>query len=385
MQVVDRPDLLNLMLNDLRAAPAEYRPTNYWEVHERHFLPELTQRGLRDFRRRRNSVLGSFGATDPNALQIDFHHSVAVSNRLTRNLPFHDGLLRALNSLAHIRPISRAGLTRLSRLLPIKSSTYYEITPEDLQQISYDYVRARAAQVGARPIEALEASLAGNPEDVFTVEGRVYTMATLFYYLHYVYNRRFIDFDDVRVYVELGSGMGKQVEVLKKLHPNMSFLLFDIPPQLYVCERYLDTVFPGDVVSYQATRELSVPPALDPGKIYMFGAWQFPILDHVKIDLFWNAASFQEMEPDVVANYLRRVNERAHAVFLHEFMEGKEVARRRGQSGVLEQTTLEHYRRALSNFELMDLAPSRKPAGHLLPLHSDSFWRRKAGLPVGGA
>jgi putative sugar O-methyltransferase len=380
MQVADKPELLDLMLQDLRRAPEEYRPTNYWDVHERHFLPELKRLGLHDFRRRKNSILGSFGATDLDPLQIDFHSSVVVSNPLTRKLPFHDGMLRLLNSLAHTRPLSRAGVSRLQRISPVKASIYYDIAPEDLRQMAYDYVRARAERVGARSIHELEPSLAGNPEDVFQIGDRTYTMATFFYYLEYVYCCQFIDFDDVQVYVELGSGLGKQVEVLKKLHPKICFLLFDIPPQLYVCERYLDTVFPGDVVSYQTTRDLADPPAPEPGKIFMFGSWKFPILERAKIDLFWNAASFQEMEPDVVANYLRPVNRRANAVFLHEVMHGKEVAARRGQSGVLEQTTLEHYRRALSNFELVDMTPTRKPAGNPLPHHWDSFWKRKVGV-----
>jgi putative sugar O-methyltransferase len=384
MQVVDKPELLDLMLQDLRRAPEEYRPTNFWEVHARNFLPELTRLGLRDFRRRKNSVLGSFGATDPEPLQIDFRHSVAVSNRLTRQLPFHDRMLRALNSLAHRRPVSDAGLKRLQRVLPVRTSVYYEITPDDLRQMAYDYVRARAEKAGARPIHELEVSLAGNPEDVFEIEGRTYTMATFFYYLHYVYARQFIDFDGVKVFVELGSGMGKQVEVIRKLHPNVCFLLFDIPPQLYVGERYLDTVFPGDVVSYATTRDLSVPPAIEPGKIFMFGAWQFPLLERQRIDLFWNAASFQEMEPNVVANYLRTVNGQADAVFLHEIMHGQELATRKGAGGVLQQTTLEHYRRGLPDFDLVDVSPSRQPAGHLLPHHSDSFWRRKAGARAAG-
>jgi putative sugar O-methyltransferase len=238
-------------------------------------------------------------------------------------------------------------------------------------------VRAEAQKVGAKPIESFEASTAGNPEDCFQIAGRTYTMATFFYYLHYVYCRRFIDFDQVRIYVELGTGMGKQVEVLRKLHPGMSFLLFDIPPQLYVAECFLDTVFPGDVISYEQTRDWTTLPEVQPGKIYMFGSWKFPLLDHARMDLFWNAASLQEMEPDVVANYLRPINAAASHVFLHEFMQGQGVAGRKGASGVLEPTTLEHYRAALSNFDLIDLSPSRKPAGHLLLNHSDSFWTRR--------
>jgi putative sugar O-methyltransferase len=377
MQVNEKPALLDLMLDDLRRAPVEYRPTNYWEYHERYFLPELKQFGLHDFRRRKNSVLASFGATDLDPLQFDVTSSVAINNRLTRALPFHDGLVRALNSLAQIRPVSPRGVRRLKGLVPVRTNLYYDVSPEDLRQISYDFVRAEGEKVGAKPIEAFDASTAGNPEDFFEIGGRTYTMATFFYYLHYVYARRFIDFDQIKLYVELGSGMGKQVEILKKLHPGISFMLFDIPPQLYVAECYLDTVFPGDVVSYEQTREWTKLPPAQPGKIYMFGAWKFPLLHRAPIDLFWNAASFQEMEPDVVANYLRPINLTADNVFLHEFMHGKEIASKKGKSGVLKPTTLEHYSAALSNFELVDLSPSRKPAGHPLPNHSDSFWRRK--------
>jgi putative sugar O-methyltransferase len=377
VQVADNPALLEQMLNDLRRAPEQYRPTNYWEVHAKRFLPELRRLGLKDFRRRKNSVLGAFGATDPEPLQFDFFYSLVFNNPVSRLLPFQERVLHFFNRLAHARPLSQQSLKYLRRIAPVRTFDYYDVAPEDMRQLSYDFVRREGERVGARPISALEASLAGNPADVFTVQGRSYTMATLFYYLHYVYCSQFIDFENVRTYAELGSGMGKQVEVLRKLHPRTCFFLFDIPPQLYVAERFLSTVFPADVVSYEQTRTLTELPQPEPGRIFIFGSWQFPMLDRAKVDLFWNAASFQEMEPDVVLNYLRSVNQCAAAVFLHEFMEGKEIAVRKGRTGVLQPTTLEHYRQGLSSFELVDLAPSRKPAGHPLPRHSDSFWRRR--------
>src|SRR5689334_10215022 len=63
-QVGDDVALLDLMLADLREAPDAYRPGNYWANYERLLVPELRQLGLRDFRRRRRSVLNSFGAPD---------------------------------------------------------------------------------------------------------------------------------------------------------------------------------------------------------------------------------------------------------------------------------------------------------------------------------
>lgn len=148
------------------------------------------------------------------------------------------------------------------------------------------------------------------------------------------------------------------MEVLKKLHPELCFYLFDIPPQLYVCEQYLKAVFPGCVVSYRDTRDLITPP-VEPGKIFIWGNWKFPILEQVQIDLFWNSASFQEMEPDVVANYLKYVNNQAKRVFLMEVMGGQKVAKKRGDHGVLKQTTLKNYLEGLSNLKLVDLFAQR--------------------------
>ena len=63
-QVVHDPELLGEMMDDLRAGDALYQSTNYWAFYEKRFLPELRKFGLEDFRRRKNSVLSSFGATD---------------------------------------------------------------------------------------------------------------------------------------------------------------------------------------------------------------------------------------------------------------------------------------------------------------------------------
>ena len=164
--------------------------------------------------------------------------------------------------------------------------------------------------------------------------------------------------------------------MIKKLHPHICFFLFDIPPQSYVCEQYLTAVFPGSVVSYRTTRELDSIPEPQEGKIFIFGASKFPLIRDLKADLFWNAASFQEMEPHVVDNYLKYVNGQAAGVFLLQMMDGKEVAEEPGRPGVLEQTTLDHYKKALTNFKLLDLSPCQLPTGALRHRYSTSFWTR---------
>ena len=219
--------------------------------------------------------------------------------------------------------------------------------------------------------------MVGNPEDIFKMHEKQYTMRMLNCYRRYAYCSRYINFDTIETVVELGCGHGAQVEVIKKLHPHICFLLFDLSPQLYVCEQYLKTIFSEAVISYRDTRSMKNLPTDWKGKIFIFGAAKFPLLEKIKIDLFWNAASFQEMEPPVVQNYLKYINQQAGSVFLQQVMGGKEKAKKKGMPGVLEQTKLEHYRRFLSNFNLIDLSPSLvAPRLSKGDFYMDSFWKR---------
>ena len=165
--------------------------------------------------------------------------------------------------------------------------------------------------------------------------------------------------------------------MIKKLHPDICFMVFDIPPQLYVCEQYLSAVFPDSVVSYRETRENGFVPEPERGGIFIMGNWKFPVLESMDVDLFWNALSFQEMEPNVVANYLSYVNRLAEAVYLYEYMGGQKLAKQRGDTGVIEKTTSEHYKNGLANFELVHIASSQGPIPALGSAARDSFWRRK--------
>jgi hypothetical protein len=157
--------------------------------------------------------------------------------------------------------------------------------------------------------------------------------------------------------VELGPGSGKQVEILKKFYPKLTFLLFDIAPQLYVCEQYLKAVYPEDVISYRDTRNMTTIPVKQSGKIFIFGAWQFPLVQNVAVDLFWNSASFQEMEPDVVANYLRYVS-RVKYVYLREAIGGQWISPDPKVGGVLRKVTLKDYVNGLQGFRLLDISRS---------------------------
>jgi hypothetical protein len=177
--------------------------------------------------------------------------------------------------------------------------------------------------------------------------------ASVDYYLQYLYCNKQLNFDNIDIIVELGGGYGKQVEIIKKNHPNICFLLFDIPPQLYLCELFLKSVFKDRVVSYKTGRNLNELPIDNAGKIFILPAFKFPIIENIDVDLFWNSSSFQEMHRDSVRNYLNYVNKSTNYIFLNEVMKGK-----RSKDEIYNKITLNDYIKNLNKFELLDLSPA---------------------------
>lgn len=359
-QVPADHSLLELMMDDLRHAPVEFQPTNYWAVYESRFLHELAKHGLTDMRRQKNLVFRSFGA-------VDFVHPMAElafrNSRLFKRWPLNTNLGASVASRFD------AFMSRYIKLLD-------GLDFESYVKLGYAFAQQLARGTSAKPITDFSMSTAGNPDGVFEIDGNLYSRQMIQYYLQYVYASRFEDFSNHSVIAELGCGMGRQAEIFIKLHPEKTYLLFDIPPQLYVAEQYLKAVFGGNVVSYRETRNWKNLDDIVQGKIYMFGNFQMPLLKTGAIDLFWNSASFHEMEPDVVSNYLRHVNESARWVYLAENLNGGKKAKSKGELGILQVTTLDDYKSSLPDFELIDQSPTLRINGRPL-LDTNMMFRRR--------
>lgn len=362
LQVDDNPGLLEQMMIDLEQAPVLYQPTNYWKVYEKAFVSELRTIGLKDFRRRKDSVLSRFGATD-------------LREKRSYDLKNNENLIKAFRKLPGGQKILLfidSVINRVFYYIPFFS--YFK------KRADFKYACRLGERYNSGPLKKTEVTLAGYPMSVFRIEGRNYTTGFLYYYLRYVYCSRFISFNDIKIIVELGSGSGKQAEVIMKLHPGLIYIIFDIPPQLYVCQQYLEKVFPGAVVGYDITQKFESFTELKKGMIYIVASWKFPLIAGLYIDLFWNAASFQEMEPDVVSNYLGFVNKVSKNIYLQQNMAGKETAPKPGERGVLQPVTLEDYKMYLSGYELADISKCLMLKGRSLPQgYMDSFWIRKKG------
>ena len=234
------------------------------------------------------------------------------------------------------------------------------------------------------PIDQLRVSRAGNPFG-FRVLGRFFTLPTFGYYLRYAFVAANLDLSEVDTVVELGSGAGRQAEVLAALHPDLAIVQLDLAPQLYVAERYLSAALGDRVVPYRATREqATVRP--EPGTVTFLGNARIGELRDTGRTLFWNAASFGEMEPDVVENYASVVSGYADWLFLHQCFSGKErTARDGGPGGVTEAVVQEHYERFFAAYERTVSEPAHVGLGYLVEgdcAYDDTLWERRAGRPA---
>jgi len=97
-----------------------------------------------------------------------------------------------------------------------------------------------------------------------------------------------IDFSSVETVMEIGGGIGVNAHLLLHLFPNIrEYIYIDIPPVLSIAEFYLRQFELEDRISFY-----------HPDQIQSISA---------DVDVFWNAISFQEMTPDIIVGYLKKI------------------------------------------------------------------------------
>ncbi len=323
---------LSELLRAYGAAPLVYHATSYWSTYEKPVLQVLDSMDMTQMRSGRYPILSTFGFVD----QIYSFHT---------NLPHMAGWKKIIVNGIH------RYITANHALMP------YSLLLKDLQDLALRHCDLSALSCGALPLTGLSMSPYGNPTDIFNINECQYSIQFLNYYLRYCFAQKHIHFQGNEIVVELGTGSGAQVEVLKKLYPGMTILCFDLPAQIYLAQIYLaEALGPDQVVATATTRSWTDLSNLTPGKVYCFGNWQFPLLREAKIDVFWNAASFGEMEPEIVQNYLSFVSDRASWIYLLQARAGKETSSELNPSKAFVKTStrLADYQQFLPAYDMIE-------------------------------
>ncbi len=116
-----------------------------------------------------------------------------------------------------------------------------------------------------------------------------------------------VDFAGCKRTLEIGGGYGRDAFVVMKLNPRIQYTLVDIPPALWIAQRYLSSVFPErrvfPVRDFQSYAEVAAE--MDRASVVFLLPHQLELMPDRRYDLSMNISSFGEMQQEQIASYFR--------------------------------------------------------------------------------
>jgi putative sugar O-methyltransferase len=322
--------LLDQMLAAMEQAPELYRPTNFWRTGLRGIVEDLRSRGVETFR------------SHPSA-RVMYVPTYTENSRLLR----------------------LAGAVLRQRGVPGLPTLRWRLLNH--QQAWFDHAVATVLDPdGGLNLRGATESTVGSPVEQFTFDGLRYSRSFLNYLRGLVFFKRVVPDADVRRVLEIGGGYGTLGEILLQGN-DITYVDVDIPPVGFVAGWYLQQVFGRDrVAAWDETRDLTTIDLDTLDRSAVLASWQLPQVTG-QVDLFVNVISFQEMEREVVENYVAHVDRLgARWVLLRNSRDGKPTGGP-GELGVREPVTRADYLDMFSGYELVAsdfrLFGHRQPSG----------------------
>jgi len=311
------------LVNEYNNAPEIFHAGRYWKAYEMNIIREIEKADINQLRSGDYPIFGTFGFSE----SVYHYHP---------QMPYY---------LKLIKRIVRALFITDKAFLP------YSLRLKDIREMAYNNCLIQGELANIKSISEIETSTFGNPSDLFEIQGKKYSMQFLNFYIRLCFAQKHLRLTGTETIVELGSGSGFQVEVLKKVFPEITIICFDLPYSLYLCEQYLiKSLDENSIVKSAVTTNWTDLDGIRKGCVHMLGNWKFPLLQNFGFDVFWNAASFGEMEPDIVKNYLGYILGSCNFVYLLQARKGKESTH---TSGVVNPIMFDDYNSILKNYLLV--------------------------------
>jgi hypothetical protein len=117
--------------------------------------------------------------------------------------------------------------------------------------------------------------------------------------------------------MELGGGYGRTAFVFLTLLPGVRYQLVDIPPALYVAERYLSSLFADRrIFRYRAFSDYAeVREEVEAADVAFFLPTQLEKLPATSVDLFVNISSLHEMRLEQIEYYFDQIDRLTRGLF----------------------------------------------------------------------
>ena len=111
-------------------------------------------------------------------------------------------------------------------------------------------------------------------------------------------------------FAEIGAGYGRLAHVMLNAVPNATYCIIDIPPALYLSQRYLTTLFPDlPAFKFRPFRDYrAVAGEFESSRIRFLAPHQLERLPAKSVDYVINISSFHEMTLAQVSNYFALID-----------------------------------------------------------------------------
>jgi len=320
-------DFLSLAVSELKKQKQVYQPTAFWTAASERIADALSNYGIENFRRipvALDYFVPNYGSP---ASGLSNEQVEMLANQLTK---YHPSEKKSHQVLQHFLSGKQSALADYRVLL----------ASDNDMQLPYLH-NFNESQYG-RPLEQIE------------LEGKRFSRSALNYLLGLAFLKRHLGKDVPRSVLEIGGGFGTLGEIWSQSGiTDRKYIDIDIPPTQYVADYYLKSILGAHRVTGfdEIPKDQSINiSTLKPTSVLC--SWQIEQLTG-EIDLFVNFISFQEMEPDVVSNYLHHVDRlKTRWILLRNMREGKQI-KREGHVGVETPIRSDDYLAMLPNYELI--------------------------------
>jgi len=273
-------------------------PSKYWEELNRKNLQQLADSRYENFKR-----------------TLARNYFTWIVNPLNKQIRF---LMREAGVWPSIKIFFSALVAPRHDLLKRKHTIFYNM----LTNLLWSYVEKNDSE---DHLSRLHEPLEGNPLDVKR-NGKLISQDlanSLIEYkaiLHPDLDRR-----EVRTILELGPGYGRTAHVFLTLQPGCRYILVDIPPALFVAQRYLTAIFPERMIfGFRPFEEYAdIQEEFENADILFLTPNQMELLPNKSVDLFINISSLHEMRMDQIRYYFGEI-ERLTAKYFY-FKQRKET------------------------------------------------------------
>ena len=157
-------------------------------------------------------------------------------------------------------------------------------------------------------LDRLDEPQEGNPITV-EVNGRRISSDLVNSVIEYYSIGEAIDFSRCRRVLEIGGGYGRSACSILQLSPHIQYTLVDVPPALYLAQRYLSSVLEREIFRVRHFDDFDdVKSEMEGCSLIFLLPHQLCLLPDRRFDLTLNISSFGEMQPQMIAQYFDEID-----------------------------------------------------------------------------